>query len=408
MNRKNLIQVVLIWLGWFIVLYSFQWMVTSRLDLVRPDTSVFWSGPETMADSNDGKIYLLEPSFNRQVAWDSEYYVGIAVGGYDDPAAGTVINPANGSTLIKNYSFFPLYPYIMHVVALPLLIFGINAIATASLAGIIVALLGTLAGMVALWELAHEHLDEEGAFRSIFYLLIFPTGFFLAQVYTEGLFIGFAFWSLLLIKRKQLLWAAILAVLAAWTRAHGVLLAIPIGISFLSQFDWNKPLTDQLVWKKLLGIVYILMPLGAYAVWRFSAFGRGWELLQQALFSRGLLSVTASINDWIFNFEYALAHHEGLVYIGVEALAVLLATIAALWLLRRDPMLALFSLGIVAMSVFSGVAQSMARYMLVSPANYIFLAELGKRRAFDRVWTIASILIMGLAAMLFSFDFWVG
>ncbi len=61
---------------------------------------------------------------------DSEYYVGIAVGGYDDPAAGTVINPTNGATLIKNYSFFPLYPYLMHVVMLPLAILGLNAIAT--------------------------------------------------------------------------------------------------------------------------------------------------------------------------------------------------------------------------------------------------------------------------------------
>src|SRR3990172_12732966 len=149
MNEKSPLRtLVLIWLGWFLVLYGFQSLVTARLALARPDHAVSWSEYETLPSSNEGKIYLLEPFLNRQVAWDSEYYVGIAVGGYDDPAAGTVINPANGAMLIKNYSFFPLYPYIMHAVMLPLVIFGLNAIATASLAGVIVSVLGTLAGMI--------------------------------------------------------------------------------------------------------------------------------------------------------------------------------------------------------------------------------------------------------------------
>ncbi|MBM2849228.1 MAG: hypothetical protein HW418_2170, partial [Anaerolineales bacterium] len=77
-------------------------------------------------------------------------------------------------------------------------------------------------------------------------------------------------------------------------------------------------------------------------------------------------------------------------------------------LLRRNPGLALFSLAVVILSAFSGVAQSMSRYMLIAPAIYIFLSRLGRNSAFDKSWTMASLLLMGMSAMLFSFDMWVG
>src|SRR3990172_7202973 len=104
--NANLRNLVLIWLGWFLVVYGFQSIVDMRLDIERPDYAVEWSATETGRFSNKGKIYLLEPFLNQQVAWDSEYYVGIAVGGYDDPEAGQVTNPRNGNQIIKNYSFF--------------------------------------------------------------------------------------------------------------------------------------------------------------------------------------------------------------------------------------------------------------------------------------------------------------
>lgn len=409
-DRKTLRTLILIWLAWFVVLYAFQWLVTTRLSVNRPDHAVSWSATETLPSSNAGKIYLLEPFLNRQVAWDSEYYVGIAVGGYDDPAGGVVTNPATNLPVIKNYSFFPLYPFLMKAVMLPLGVLGMNAIATASLAGVIISLLGTLAGMIALWELARHHFDEEGAFRSLLYLLIFPTGFFLAQVYTEGLFVGLACWCLLLLKRKQWLWASVLAFFAAWTRAHGAALALPLALAWIMQFDWSRNVIKQIDRSRVLQGLAVLLPVAAYFIWRGSALGLGWAELQQFYFGRGLLSIHQSLNSWANVFFYARyqSEGEGLIYFGIEVVTVVLAAVAGIWLLRRDPQVALFSLAIVGLSVFSGSAQSMARYMLVAPANYLFLAYLGKNWAFDRAWTLASLLIMGMSVMLFSFDMWVG
>jgi hypothetical protein len=60
------------------------------------------------------------------------------------------------------------------------------------------------------------------------------------------------------------------------------------------------------------------------------------------------------------------------------------------------------------MALTSGVAQGMPRYILALPSVFILLARWGKNPVFDRAWTVASLLLMGLLATLFTFDFWVG
>ena len=410
MTKTTVYNIVLLWLAWVVIILSFQWIVTTRLEIKHPDLAVVWTKTETLPSSNDGKIYLLEPFLNRQVAWDSEYYVGIAVGGYDDPKAGAVVDPANGRTVIKNYSFFPFYPFVMRLLAFPLKLFGLNPIATGSLAGVIVATLGTLAGLFALWDLTRSYFEEEAAYRAIFYALIFPTAFFFAMVYTEGLFIGLAFGALALSKRGHWGWASLLALFAAWTRAHGAALVLPLLILWLMQIKWREPLQPQMSWKWFLRGALALLPLAGYFLWRHSSLGNGWAELQEFYFGRGLMSFGKSIEDWQRSFDYArhLGGGAGRIYFAIEVGTSLLAGIASLWLIRRDPAVAFFSLAVVLLSVFSGSAQSMARYMLITPALYIFLARLGRNWVFDRAWTLFSILLLGMEASLFAVDMWVG
>jgi hypothetical protein len=407
-DKRN--KIFYIWLGWFLVLLLFQNLVTARLEVRGPDYAVEWSEHETLPSSNRGKIYLLEPFLNRQVAWDSEYYVGIAVAGYEDPEAGAVRNPFTGELIIKNYSFFPFYPYVMRIFMFPLQLLGKNPIATSSLAGVIVSLLGTLAGLYAIYDLASDQLDADGRLRVIFYLLIFPTSFFFAMVYTEGLFIGLAFWCLVLSKRRQWFWASILAGAAAWTRAHGAALGLALVAAWLMDTYKEGEIARNLRnWKWYAQGIMAFLPAIAYLIWRSSELGQGWAELQTFYFGRGLLTLESSFSGWKRAFLYArYMEKEALIYYLIEVITILLAFISSLWLIRREPPAALFSLSVVLLSVFSGAAQSMARYMLIVPSLFIFLAWLGKRKSFDRVWTIASLLLMGMEAMLFAFDMWVG
>jgi hypothetical protein len=74
-----------------LILLGFQAWVTARLDLNFPDRARDWTAGWTGPEYQQGRIYLLEPFMNNQVAWDSEYYLAIAVGGYDDPRSPQLI-----------------------------------------------------------------------------------------------------------------------------------------------------------------------------------------------------------------------------------------------------------------------------------------------------------------------------
>jgi hypothetical protein len=95
------------------------------------------------------------------------------------------------------------------------------------------------------------------------------------------------------------------------------------------------------------------------------------------------------------------------VYITLEFLALALALLACVWLLRRMPGVALFGLAVIVLSAGSSSAQSMERYVLAIPAIFLMLAWLGRNPVFDRAWVMASTLLMGMLAMLFTFGFWV-
>jgi hypothetical protein len=95
-------------------------------------------------------------------------------------------------------------------------------------------------------------------------------------------------------------------------------------------------------------------------------------------------------------------------YYTVEFGAILLAFTACIAGLRKYPDLAWFGLLVVLLSFTSGPAQGMHRYVLAAPPVFLFLSQWGQRPAFDRVWTIASILVMGMMATLFMFDMWAG
>jgi hypothetical protein len=399
-------SIILLWLAWAVIVMGFQALVTDRVILRRPDPAVFWSAAETTIGSQKDKPYLNEPFLNQQVSWDSEFYLSIAVGGYDDPDATATRDPDTGERLPLSYAFFPAYPYLIRAASVPLRALNLNPIAAAALAGVGISLLGTLAGLFALWDLAREGLGEEGAFRAAFYLLAFPTAFFLAMVYTEGLFVGLAFGSLALARRGNWLWASVLAALAAGTRATGAALVLPLAWTWFRSVGAGWP-GSALSPRRGAQAALAFAPVAVFLLWQASPLGQNSARLD-FYFGRGFLQFRETLVNWQDALEYAATNTQSTVYYGIEIFTMALALVAGLALLRFYPAEALFSLAAWALAVFSGVPQSLSRYMLVLPATYLFLAQLGRSRVFDRAWTLASVLLLGMSAMLFAVDLWVG
>jgi hypothetical protein len=95
-------------------------------------------------------------------------------------------------------------------------------------------------------------------------------------------------------------------------------------------------------------------------------------------------------------------------YYLVEFGGIVLGFTACIAWLRRQADVAWFGLLVVFLSFTSGPAQGMHRYILAAPPVFLWLSWLGRRPAFDKVWTAASVLLMGVLTMLFSFDMWTG
>ncbi len=408
LKNRSIATIITIWLGWFLVLYAFQGFVSQRMQLQRPDYALSWTPHETGRNSQNDKPYLLDPFLNAQVAWDSEYYISISINGYDDPDGRVIYTPSGKIAL--NYAFFPLYGLAIRILSAPLSIFGLTTIATATLAGVIISLVGTLGGMIALYDIVREKSGEDSGIQAAFYMLIFPTSFFLAMVYTEGLFVGLAFGSLAFMRRKQFLFAAVLAALATWTRAAGALLALPLFLTWAEDIDWRTVVKQRQLppIHKLIQVLWVLAPLIAYGVW-YLTLGEKFTIVEENFFGRGFLAIEQSFQQWSSAWQALLNGEiqQQAAYYLIEFSLIAFAFLASIFTLRRYPKETIFGLSVLVLSFTSGSAQSMARYVITIPAIYLVLAQLGRYQAFDRIWTFGSGLLQGLLVTLFTFDMWV-
>ena len=420
--RAPLRWLVLLWLGWAAVMLGYQAMAPGRFTPQRPDFATPWTAAETLADSHKAQPYLLDPFLNRHVAWDSEFYISIALHGYGDPQMRAL---APGSELGEyrlgphgqhpgwtpvDAAFFPAYPWAMRALAWPLKPLGLGPVATVTLAGVIISLVGALAAMVAIADLAAgaPGAGEGDGLRAAAYLLVWPASFFLAQVYTEGLYLGLSFAALALARRQRWLWAGVLAALATWTRSTGALLLLPFAWMWVAQGGLARLRARPTPAGEILRLAAVAAPAAAYLAWR-AVLGRDFEYVETHFFGRGLLWLRLTWNSWGDAIDLVRSGQpEAQAYYLVEAWGLAAGIAAGLMLLRRDPALALYGLAILAIALTSGAAQGMHRYVLSLPALFLVPARLGRAAVFDRVWTLANTLAMGVFALAFSWDFWAG
>jgi len=458
-------RVLVLWAAWLVIICAFQIIVQARVAPQRPDYVLGWTQGltgdpvyECQQNPDQYRPRLADPNMNEHVAYDSEYYLSIAATGYDDPTVSSYMTEYGGSAVpvcqpgpdyvSLNYAFMPGYPYAMRPVmavegVLPFTS-DLTETGKATLAGIVVSAVGGLLAMLALARLMGAYArrknpdDPEASewgglsgIRAAFYLLVFPTGFYLAQVYTEGLFIGLSFMACALAVEKKVVAAAVFAALATWVRPAGVFLALPLAWALFETLrDAGFRPRD---WRIVIPTLAPLAPPAAFAVWYFSDLGEKWNFVEDSFFGRRF-DLGASWDMWVQIWNSAWTgvdktvdasgywhYFNGggpggepltsatMVYIALEFAAMGLALVASLWLLRRMPGVALFGLGVLILSFGSsaGAPQGMIRYVLAVPAIFLMLAWLGRHAVFDRVWVLASTLLMGMLVMLFTFGFWV-
>ena len=147
----------------------------------------------------------------------------------------------------------------------------------------------------------------------------------------------------------------------------------------------------------------------AFLIWRVSYPGMAFSKVEEEFFGRGLLNFGKTFIEWSAAYRDLFgSNSQAAAYYLVEWGGIFLGFTACLYGLKRYPDIAWFGLIVVFLSFTSGPAQGMHRYILAAPPVFLFLSRLGRNTAFDKIWTITSILLMGTLATLYTFDMWTG
>ncbi len=168
--------------------------------------------------------------------FDGVHYITLARNGYV------------GTGLIQ--AFFPLYPAAIALL-IPLQISSI-------ISGLTLSFLGLVGAACTLFLLVKKHFTSRIAFWSVIGLLLFPTSFFFAALYSESFFLFFILQALYWYERKKWLLLTIFIGSASATRLVGIalvpVLLLDIGLQDMS-FKARTVSTSRYLWQGMVRII---------------------------------------------------------------------------------------------------------------------------------------------------------
>ncbi len=185
-------------------------------------------------------------------AWqrfDTNWYLKIAQKGYASNDGSTV--------------FFPLYPLLIRAV-------GTVLLQNDLLAALVISNLAAVGVFYFAFKIACQVANPRVAQRTVLFLAIFPSSFFLFGGYTESLFLLLTLASLYTGGQGRWGFAGILGALAALTKLQGVLLIVPLAYLWWRQAR-SQASESSRASALLIGIAQLaLIPIatGAFLLWQ--------------------------------------------------------------------------------------------------------------------------------------------
>ena len=293
--------------------------------------------------------------------WDAPHYLDLARFGYlPDGEQGLFI------------VFFPFYPLL---VALTM-----QMIKDATLSGLLVSNGAYLASLLILFRLSLLDGNSEHAWKSLWYLSIFPTAVFLHAPYTESMFLATTLGSFYFARKQKWLEAGLLGALASATRLTGIVLLPALAIEYLSQkkYRWKNI-------KRSEAVFLLLIPLGLLI----------YLAINQAVFQDVFHFAEVQKSHWyetaVFPWEgFLSAWASGSYRAGLEALTIgyaqvvfsIFGLLMSLYAFRIRASYGVFAL--LTWIAFSSISFwiSVPRYMLVLFPAFLVLTEWAKSRPF--------------------------
>lgn len=304
--------------------------------------------------------------------YDAGHFAHIAAVGYADIVEG---------------AFLPLYPGLMHVVAMVTHL-------SYDWAGLLISWAMLCAAALVIYRWAAWELRQRDIALSPWLVLgclaIFPTSLYFALPYTESLFVLLSVGALYLYRREQYAGAAALAALASATRYQGLVL----GVFFLADFLLYA---RNRTWRKIIPMLGAGAGMFAYMVYLYLHFGSPFAFL----------TAEQSWHRLSGNIVVSLIKSFRPIYLWF--VAVLLVGLASVWRYLGRAYFA-YCLVFIALPLASGRFDSFNRYMLSMVPMFLALVILGSRKApniLRLAYICSSIFLLAWSIMLFANGYWV-
>ncbi len=316
--------------------------------------------------------------------WDTGQYINIALHGYQ-----------KGGELRWTIVFFPLYPWLVRMTVL--------FVRDPLIGAFIVSFFASIAAAIALARLVAIDYPEPVAYRSVWFMFIFPTAYFLHIGYTESLFLALVVCSFLAARHDRWLLASILGAGASLTRMNGLILVPALGAEALHRLWIERRWESRWLWLGLIPCGF-----GIYLLINYFVTGDPFTFAryERTQWSQGLGWPWHEVR-YMWNtartFDVYMAQ-----MIGVQVLLFLmiglLATVASFFTLRPSYSVWMAANWLLIASLTWNL--SAPRYVLALFPMFILFARLARSRSFNAIITIWSLLLMGSFITSFLSDKW--
>ena len=329
--------------------------------------------------------------------WDTGHYVRIAEKAY----SASELDPA----------FFPFYPILIKV-------FGFVIPGGTQFDALVVANVACFGLLMMLHRLTTLEFGNNVAERTLYFLVAFPTAFFLSAAYNTSIFMLLSI-SVLYHLRKGSWWTAgLLGVLATATRSSGVLLVLPFAYEYMRQRDFQirriRPsiLAGGVMFAGIAAFsAYCWYALGdpiAYSTAQVH-WGRSFHWPWESLWR-----TAANIWKGPKLDQFTLTNELDLAAV-LFILGLLTLALVGPWKFRRDQAYLIifgFATAIFPLLFSSGPANtlpivSMSRHVVEAFPAFMVLAAIGAHRSVERIYILAALPLQAVLLAIFMHYDWV-
>jgi hypothetical protein len=341
-----------------------------------------------------GSVAPQFPALELWDRWDAPHYTDIIVYGYQRDDLGNLTNSYGYRQVyvgeLELYIvFYPLFPWLGWVV---------NALIHAPvLSAFIVAGVASMFVGPLLYRLVRHEESPDVALRSAWFLLIFPTAYFLHIGYTEALFTALVIGSFLAARTDRWWAAGLLGGMAALTRINGLVLLLALPVEAATQWSMQPSGERRFRWRWLaIGLVGVGFAI--YLGVNYVIYGTPFQFLhvQQDHWHKSLAWPWDSINGalgWFGQPDRDVVLMNGFMELLFVAIGAVGTVVAAF---RFRPSWFAWMAGNLVLFVSTSFLLSTPRYVLTLFPLFVALALPSRR-----TWVLVVLSIISIVGFIY-------